>query len=582
MRYLQNRLVEPTGKENSAVQHVKRHRDIASLVRGILHLDDARARTSLLRSRTKKARKDDAFEFLKLDTGSIDEIGESEEWQDTDTVCDDDVDVDGQTSGLAETRENMDFMKIQKAERKIVHCQSRFQITTAEELQRVEDALHPARGSLYKNGGGHLESNRLTNSATIDTNIAFNSRTFQYSSLRTAVQRKKFEKHNGISSPRSRTPLDGSQMSAILNRLGISTSAASNGTKERTSRLVRLCSAIKKDLDCIENENRETMMRMAGYWRYVNRRTYNAMVRNKELWDWATGAKLEEIEEEESELESIDDGDDQRSTRFSESDTFTETPPLDNWDEDSILGSNNPLHLANLPEIGSEQRGGQMLDNGAIDSSEKSIWSVITEDAPVPATPVKRAAMAIVKKGNASPWAGIKDTRRIPCRSISPPSSRKRLPARSKSPPSPRLFLKKTTGRHPRKYIPIGISSNKPTARTGKSLSNHLADLRFLQPPQTKGPPRKTDLPTKTSSVAATSAKTPFRVTPAAPVNFREVSPDPQDDDTIRVPAAAVRAHSDAPEAVPFKDANNRFSPLVWPERREKMLAGSRKQPGRK
>lgn len=38
------------------------------------------------------------------------------------------------------------------------------------------------------------------------------------------------------------------------------------------------------------------MMRMAGYWRYVNRRTYNAMVRNNQLWDWATGEKLEELD----------------------------------------------------------------------------------------------------------------------------------------------------------------------------------------------------------------------------------------------------------------------------------------------
>lgn len=94
-------------------------------------------------NRTRKARKDDGFEFLKLDTGFIDEIGEFEEWPDTDTVCDDDV--DGQIPGLAETKENMDFKKVQKAKRKIVQRQSQFQITTAEELQRVEDALHPAR-----------------------------------------------------------------------------------------------------------------------------------------------------------------------------------------------------------------------------------------------------------------------------------------------------------------------------------------------------------------------------------------------------------------------------------------------------
>lgn len=56
------------------------------------------------------------------------------------------------------------------------------------------------------------------------------------------------------------------------------------------------------------------MMRMAGYWRYVNRRTYNAMVRHNQLWDWATGGKLEELDldlsGESDDLTNDDDGDD--------------------------------------------------------------------------------------------------------------------------------------------------------------------------------------------------------------------------------------------------------------------------------
>ena len=63
-----------------------------------------------------------------------------------------------------------------------------------------------------------------------------------------------------------------------------------------------------EDLVALDNEQAETMQRMAGYWRYANRRTYNQMVKNNELWDWATGAKLPEIEEE-SELESIEEED---------------------------------------------------------------------------------------------------------------------------------------------------------------------------------------------------------------------------------------------------------------------------------
>ena len=43
------------------------------------------------------------------------------------------------------------------------------------------------------------------------------------------------------------------------------------------------------------------MQRMEGYWRYVNRRAYNRMVRKGELWDCGTGGRLVELEEGEGE-----------------------------------------------------------------------------------------------------------------------------------------------------------------------------------------------------------------------------------------------------------------------------------------
>lgn len=546
----------------STVLHVKRHRDIATLVQGILELDDAQAGTSPLINKTRKTRKDDESEVMKLDTGIIDESGESEDWPDTSTVCDDDV--DGQIFGLAETKEKLDFKKPPKAERKTAKNKSRFQVTTAEELQRIQDALHPARDPLSNKGGGYLESNSLINNATIDTNIAFNSHTFQYSSLRSGVQKRKLEKYNGLSTPRSRAPLNDSQMSAILHRLGISSSAVSNNTKERTSRIISLRGAIEKDLGCVENEDRETMARMAGYWRYANRRTYNAMVRTNELWDWATGAKLEEIEEEESELGSTDEEEDQRSPGFSESDTIIGAPQCENWDNDFVFDSNDPLHLATMPEGVFEQHGGQMLDDRAFDFAEKSPWSVIPEEALVPGTPVKRAAMISTGKENASPWAGIKDTRRQPRRSTSPPSPRKRFSPRTLSPPSLRLSSKNPTSHRPRRNTLLGASPTTPTARTRKSLTNHLADFHFPPKGAKTGriPPRciKTDL----LSIAAAATPSPSTNKrrlrfPPDPINPhpltppRHISPDP--------------AHDDNPTRAP--DPNNRFSPLVCPEYRQ-------------
>lgn len=536
------------------MQHIKRHRDIAFLVQGILDLDDAGAGTNLLLNKTRKARSNDGLELSKIDLGSLDERGEPEEWLDTSTVCDDEV--DGQISGVAETEENMDWKKSLKAERKTLKRQSRFEVTTAEELERIQDALHPARDPVSNKGGGHMESNSLANNTTIDTNIAFNTHTFQYSSIRSTVQKKKLEKRNRIMSiPRSRSVVDDSQMSAILHRLGISTGAVSSSTKERTSRLIRLRGAIERDLRCVENEDRETMARMAGYWRYANRRTYNAMVRNNELWDWATGAKLEEIEEEGGiEVASTDNDEDQRSPETSESDTLIGTPQVGNQDGDFIFDSTDPVHLANIPEHIFEHRGGQMLDNSAIDLAEK--FPSAEEDL-VTATPFKAAAMATLTKEKASPWAGVKDTRRLPRRSNSPPSPRKRLPPGPLSPPRLRPSFRTTNSHIPRKYTSFGASTVISPARTGKSLANHLADLKFSKLPKTKISPRRTNI----NSVTATCTTKPPRVAPAE-IKTLLVHDPPQDDDTIRAPAAAVHANSDAQAAVVYNDPNNPFSVL--------------------
>ena len=59
----------------------------------------------------------------------------------------------------------------------------------------------------------------------------------------------------------------------------------------------RLITAITEDVTAYQNEQAETMGRTAGYWRYVSKRTYNFMVRNNKIWDWATGEKLYELDD---------------------------------------------------------------------------------------------------------------------------------------------------------------------------------------------------------------------------------------------------------------------------------------------
>lgn len=111
----------------------------------------------------------------------------------------------------------------------------------------------------------------------------------------------------------------------ILKTLGIKISIA-KATKARKILDSKLRSAIVNDLIAVDNEQAETMERMAGYWRYANRRTYNQMVENNLLWDWATGAKLQKVEEE-SDLEVIDEEEESLEGGTSE-ESISEFTPL--------------------------------------------------------------------------------------------------------------------------------------------------------------------------------------------------------------------------------------------------------------
>lgn len=180
-------------------------------------------------------------------------------------------------------------------------------LLTAEEHERIHEALHPTPNSLLERATTSRGSTSLAKNEIIDANIAFSSATCNYTSLQEAAHKKKMSCNNGIDKS-SRTTVDDSQITAILQRLGICNDMSLDRSRKCQSLLGRLRHAIYFGLVCVENEEREIMMRMAGYWRYVNRRTYNAMVRHSQLWDWATSAKLEELESSDHDAEDDDEG----------------------------------------------------------------------------------------------------------------------------------------------------------------------------------------------------------------------------------------------------------------------------------
>ena len=241
--------------------------------------------------------------------------GPEVEWDsNASTLNNDDDEAEERKQCLSGVMESSYSRKAAKADRKAAKHQVLFDVITQEELAMIEEALHPQakkQADAVSNGQG------LADNQTIDENITFNPHTFKWGGLRQGIHAKKIAKANG------KKPNAPEQDNKILNSifaiLGIKTNV-SKANKERRALDSKLRTAILRDLVAFENDQLGTMQRMAGYWRYANKRIYNEMVRNNELWDWATGEKLPEITEAEldvieEEVENVEAGNQSAETK---------------------------------------------------------------------------------------------------------------------------------------------------------------------------------------------------------------------------------------------------------------------------
>ncbi|KAL8944346.1 MAG: hypothetical protein Q9216_000531 [Gyalolechia sp. 2 TL-2023] len=311
--------------------HDKRHREIAALVLKIRKHDEAeQAFTSSTSNRKRKTRKSDIFDAFKIPLAQ-DNIHEEGEWADSSTLNEDESDFT--SPDIPGLKDNCIPKRATKAEKKRARRSGLVQIITPEFMNIIDVVLHPANHPFDDKEDEQSDAcNATLSHKIIEDNIAFNAHCFKPSSMRQSVHTKKLLKANGIGKAASpRNAQEDPEITLLVERLGISSTRV-HSSRERTALVKQLRNAIRDDTEKVENETRDTMMRMAGYWRYVNRKTYNFMVRQNQIWDWATGQKLEEIEEEdESELDTEDD----RGTQG----TF--------WDDTSTLGT--PLNGVGTP-----------------------------------------------------------------------------------------------------------------------------------------------------------------------------------------------------------------------------------------
>lgn len=184
----------------------------------------------------------------------------------------------------------LEDIKSTKVAAKTAKHQSKVTLITQKELENLETVIHPNKVAhadrRRQNGQG------LLNNMTIERNVAFNKSVTKFSAcLMIAGDVKEIEDEDKI------------VIEKAIQRLGVNPSP-NFGNKARRHLCAKLLAAIQEDLLKVFNDEQETMQREGGYYRYVNRRTYNMMVRKAEIWDWATGQKLPEIQD--TDVEDLD------------------------------------------------------------------------------------------------------------------------------------------------------------------------------------------------------------------------------------------------------------------------------------
>ena len=270
--------------------------------------NDEEATLSSVPSGKRKHRRRNTLELEYFQNSqALKRSGEYDDWADTSTLNDENLETTN--PGVIGMKDNHATGRTRKAERKQARSSSLLQVVTPGLMATIEAVLHPDAHPLDDFSDGlrpDLDVALAHN--IIKENVGFNPSCFEPASMRQDVHAKRMLKSNGIGKIPSKVPRNEVAMNAVLRSLDIKL-GSKRSSKERVTLFKQLRIAIRDDIDKVENEDRDTMMRMAGYWRYVNRRTYNFMVRHKQIWDWATGQTLEEIEEKEETDLDMDTGD---------------------------------------------------------------------------------------------------------------------------------------------------------------------------------------------------------------------------------------------------------------------------------
>jgi hypothetical protein len=178
--------------------------------------------------------------------------------------------------------------KDRKEAKKLAKAAERMPVVTGKDIERIGKILHPEEPL-----DEHFERNLLMDKS-IEDNVYYHPQT----------SNSREERHRFISKERfdkSELKLSDAEMHSIMTELKVPDLAQVMSKKDRAI-VSKLRDKIAEDFAHDHREVAEIMMRKAGFWRWANRRTYNRLAVQGNIWDYKNGEALAPMAEHEADV----------------------------------------------------------------------------------------------------------------------------------------------------------------------------------------------------------------------------------------------------------------------------------------
>ncbi|KKY27485.1 hypothetical protein UCRPC4_g01080 [Phaeomoniella chlamydospora] len=226
--------------------------------------------------------------------------------------------ITGTPKPLTNRRKEKRAGKLEKSKAKALKNQERFDSgVTSQDVQAVKEAIHGKEDRVL------ATHNDDDVDVIIQRNIAFvaavhaSKKIYQAKGVETLTNKDKQAFTTDAMTRRVDDILEALDLSVVSSSTtpnipqvaGQQSTPAKRGKidgksrKERQALVNKVRTLIFEDIEKCDADDTNTLIRMAGYYRYANKQILGKMLVNHEDWEWATGERVQQVDEDEPEDE---------------------------------------------------------------------------------------------------------------------------------------------------------------------------------------------------------------------------------------------------------------------------------------